>query len=77
MEVGVNKTDAAPVCGLAVFQRVMSGRKQLGAAAGMVATSSGFVAAASPIDQNAARAPLVPWTAFACLLQQEVWRRNR
>eukprot|EP01037_Dinobryon_pediforme_P001392 gene1392-1413_t len=59
------------------FQWVMFGRKRLGAAAGvtagMVATSSGFVAAASQIDRKAAiaAAPLALWTAFACLLQEE------
>lgn len=71
------------VMGVGGFQWVMFGRKKLGAAtgvtAGMVATSAGFVVAAREVDGKAALAgvPLALWTAFACLLQEEVWRRNR
>jgi tryptophan-rich sensory protein len=71
------------VLGVGGFQWVMFGRKSLGAATGvtaaMVATSAGFVVAAQAVDRKAALAgvPLAFWTAFACLLQEEVWRRNR
>jgi tryptophan-rich sensory protein len=51
----------------------------LGVTAGMVVTSAALVGTAATVDRPAAlaTAPLALWVAFACLLQEEVWRRNR
>lgn len=59
------------------------GRRLLGtsviAAAGMAAGTAGYVAAAGPVDRKAALAgvPLALWLAFATVLSEEVWRRNK
>ena len=68
--------------GVGGFSWVLFGRKRLGEAlgvtAGMVATSTAAVGTAAMVDQRAAAAdvPLVAWTLFATLLQEEVWRQN-
>lgn len=70
------------VLGVAGYSWVMFGRKRLGEAtgvtAGMLASSVGAAVAASRVDERAAWAsvPLAAWVSFACLLQEEVWRRN-
>ncbi len=48
------------------------------AAAAMIGTSVGYVAAAAPEDDVAAAAgvPLVAWVSFATLLAEEIWRHN-
>ena len=71
------------VLGVGSFSWVLFGRKRLGEAAGvagaMLASAIGAVAASSEVDRPAALAslPLTGWLAFATLLQEEVWRRNR
>ena len=71
------------VLGVGGFSWVLFGRKRLdealGVTAGMVGTSTGFVVAAASVDRPAAIAgmPLAAWVAFAFVLQEEVWRRNR
>ena len=58
------------------------GRKQLGASLGAVGTllaaSIATVAFGAKVDRIAATAgvPLVAWTAFAGLLNEEIWREN-
>ena len=70
------------VLSVAGYSWVMFGRKRLdeatGVTAGMLASSVGAVAAASQVDERAAwaSAPLAAWVGFACLLQEEIWRRN-
>lgn len=70
------------VLAVAGYSWVMFGRKRLdeatGVTAGMLASSVGAVAAASQVDRRAAWAsvPLAAWVSFACLLQEEIWRRN-
>lgn len=70
------------VLAIAGYSWVMFGRKRLdeatGVTAGMLASSVGAVAAASQVDRRAAWAsvPLAAWVGFACLLQEEIWRRN-
>lgn len=74
---------SANLVGIASFSWVLFGRKQLGEALGVtlgMATASATAAAtASRVDRRAelATLPLVAWTGFAVLLQEEVWRRNR
>ncbi len=69
--------------GICTYSWLMFGRKRLGAGLavtiGMVGSSSALVATAARVRRDAALAgvPLVAWTAFATLLQEEVWRRNR
>ncbi len=48
------------------------------AAAAMIGTSAGYVAAAAREDDIAAAVglPLVAWVSFATLLAEEIWRRN-
>ncbi len=73
----------ANVLGVAGFSWVLFGKKRLGAAtgvtAGMLVTAIGAVATARRVDRPAALAfvPLAAWVAFATVLQEEVWRRNR
>lgn len=73
---------AVNVLAVAGYPWVMFGRKRLdeatGVTVGMLASSVGAVAAASQADQRAAWAsvPLAAWVSFACLLQEEIWRRN-
>jgi tryptophan-rich sensory protein len=73
----------ATLMGVGGFTWVLFGRRRLGQAlgvtAGMVATTSGLVATSAAVDKRAAQAaaPLALWVAFAFLLQEEVWRRNR
>jgi benzodiazapine receptor len=73
---------AANVVGVGSFSWVLFGRKQLGEATGvagaMLASAIGCVAASTEVDRSAALAtvPLTLWTAFATVLQEEVWRRN-
>lgn len=73
---------ALNVLAVAGYSWVMFGRKRLdeaaGVTAGMLASSVGAVAAASQVDSRAAWAsvPLAAWVGFACLLQEEIWRRN-
>lgn len=70
------------VLAVAGYSWVMFGRKRLdeatGVTAGMLASSVGAVAVASQVDKRAAWAsvPLAAWVSFACLLQEEIWRRN-
>jgi benzodiazapine receptor len=70
------------VMGVGSFSWVLFGRKKLGEATGvsgaMLASAVGCVAAAAEVDRNAALAglPLTLWTAFATVLQEDVWRRN-
>jgi translocator protein len=74
---------ALNVLGVGGYSWVMFGRKRLDEATGvtgaMLATSVGAVALASQVDRKAAWAilPLAGWVAFAFILQEEVWRRNR
>ena len=74
---------ALNLVGIAGFSWVLFGRKRLdealGVTAGMVVTSSATVATAALVDRKAAYAgvPLLIWVAFASVLQEEVWRRNR
>jgi tryptophan-rich sensory protein len=74
---------AMNLLGIAGFSWVLFGRKRLGEAlgvsAGMVVTSSAAAATAALVDRPAAAAglPLLAWVAFATVLQEEVWRRNR
>jgi tryptophan-rich sensory protein len=73
----------ATLMGVGGFTWVLFGRRRLGQAlgvtTGMVASTAGLVATASVVDKRAAQAaaPLALWVAFAFLLQEEVWRRNR
>ena len=59
------------------------GRKQPGEALGvsgaMLGSSLALAGTAAQVDKQAAAAsaPLVLWLAFATVLQEEVWRRNR
>jgi translocator protein len=70
------------VAAVAGYSWVMFGRKRLdeatGVTVGMLASSVGAVAAASQVDKRAALAsiPLAAWVSFACVLQEEIWRRN-
>lgn len=74
---------ALNVVGVGSFSWVLFGRRRLDAAtgvsAGMLASGIGTVAAASAVDRPAALAclPLTAWVAFATVLQEEVWRKNR
>lgn len=74
---------AANVLGVGGYSWVMFGRKRLDEATGvtgtMLATSVGAVALSAKVDSRAAWAiaPLAGWVAFAFVLQEEVWRRNR
>ena len=74
---------ASNLLGIAGFSYILFGRKRLdealGVTAGMVVTASATTAAAALVDRKAAYAsvPLLVWVAFAALLQEEVWRRNR
>jgi len=69
--------------GVAGFSWLLFGRKRLGEALGitaaLVGTAAAEAATASRVDRKAALAiaPLVAWVAFASVLQEEVWRRNR
>lgn len=69
--------------GIAGFSWTLFGRKRLDEALGvtgaMVLTASATVAASAMVDRKAASAsiPLLAWVAFAAVLQEEVWRRNR
>ena len=71
------------VLGVGGFTWVLFGRRRLdeatGVTAGMVLTSVGAVMASARVDERAALAgvPLAAWIAFATLLQEEIWRRNR
>jgi tryptophan-rich sensory protein len=73
---------AGDVAGLAGFQPVFFGARQLGAgtavSTGLFASATTTAAASSYTDSVAAvtATPLVLWTAFATLLSEEVWRRN-
>ena len=73
----------ATVLGVGGFSWVLFGRKRtdaaLGVNAAMVGTSVALVASAAETDTPAALAalPLAVWVLFACVLQEEVWRRNR
>jgi benzodiazapine receptor len=73
----------ATVLGVGGFSWVLFGRKRtdeaLGVTATMVGTSVALVASAAEADPPAALAalPLAAWVLFACVLQEEVWRRNR
>ena len=73
----------ATLLGVGGFPFVLFGRRRLGEAlgvtTGMVAATSGLVATSAFVDRRAARAaaPLELWVAFAFVLQEEVWRRNR
>lgn len=59
------------------------GRRALGASAltagAMTGVAGAYLAAAARTDRKAALAglPLIGWLAFATLLAEEVWRRNR
>ena len=70
------------LAGIAGFSWVLFGRKRLDEAFGvtvyMAVSASLAVAAAAQVDRLASLAglPLVGWTTFATLLQEEVWRRN-
>jgi tryptophan-rich sensory protein len=74
---------AATLLGVGGFSWVLFGRKRtdeaLGVNAAMVGTSVALVASAAEVDPPAALAvvPLAAWVLFACVLQEEVWRRNR
>ena len=74
---------AMTLAGLAGFPAVFFARKRLdegtAVAAGMLAAAVCGTLAASRVDRPAAAAnvPLVLWTAFATLLSEELWRRNR
>jgi len=76
-------TWAATVLGVGGFSWVLFGRKRtneaLGVNAAMVGTSAALVASAAEADPPAALAvlPLAAWVVFACVLQEEVGRRNR
>ena len=73
---------SANLAGIAGFSWVLFGRKRLDEALavtlGMATTSALAAATAARVDRRAevATMPLVGWTAFAALLQEEVWRRN-
>ena len=72
----------ANVAGVAIHPWLFFGRKKLGAAtvALTVETAAALtlVATAARVDRLVARGqvPLALWTAFADLLNEEVWRRN-
>jgi tryptophan-rich sensory protein len=74
---------AATLLGVGGFPWVLFGRKRtdeaLGVNAAMVGTSVALVASAAKTDRPAALAvlPLAVWVLFACVLQEELWRRNR
>ena len=71
------------VAGIALFPWAFFGKRDLvgsgAVTAGMLAASSTAVAAASRIDRpaSAALSPVIAWVAFALLLNEELWRRNR
>ncbi len=72
----------ANVAGVALHPYLFFGRKELGPALAELtvetAAAIALVAAASRVDRSVALAqvPLALWTAFADLLNEEVWRRN-
>ncbi len=74
---------ASNLLGIAGFSYFLFGRRRLdealGVTAGMVATASATTMATALVDRKAAYAtlPLLAWVAFAAVLQEEVWRRNR
>ncbi len=74
---------AATLGGLAGYPAMFFGAKQLGSSAavatGMMTATTATAVTATRVDPvaAAAMAPLVVWTAFAVLLSEEVWRRNR
>ncbi len=69
--------------GVGGFSWVLFGRRRtdeaLGVNAAMVGSSVALVVSAAEADPPAALAalPLAAWVVFACVLQEEVWRRNR
>lgn len=71
------------ILGVGGFSWVLFGRRRLdealGVTIGMLGTSTALVTVAAPVDRKAALAnvPLALWVAFASVLQEEVWRRNR
>ena len=73
---------SANLGGIAGFSWIFFGRKQLGEAfgvtLGMTVAASVAAATANRVDRRAGLAtlPLVAYTEFAVLLQEEVWRRN-
>jgi tryptophan-rich sensory protein len=73
----------ATVLGVGGFSWVLFGRRRtdeaLGVNAAMVGSSVALVVSAAEADPPAALAalPLAAWVVFACVLQEEVWRRNR
>ena len=74
---------ALNLLGIAGFSWVLFGRKRLDEAlevtAAMVVTATATSVTAATVDRRAAYAclPLLGWVAFATVLQEEVWRRNR
>ena len=73
---------AANVVAIGTHPYVMFGRKSLGPSTVLltaeVAAAGGMVAAASRVEPAVAfsQVPLLLWTAFADLLNEELWRRN-
>jgi tryptophan-rich sensory protein len=73
-------TNVAMITG---WNKLFSGRHELGAAAvgsaAITATASAYVAAAKPVDRQAAASamPLVAWVGFATVLGTALWRMNR
>ena len=72
----------ANVVAIGTHPYVMFGRRSLGPSTALltaeVAAAGGLVAAASRVDSTVAfsQVPLLLWTAFADLLNEELWRRN-
>ena len=71
------------VIGIGAYPAVFFGRKQpaagLAITGAMLGSAKAQVLAASRVDRPAALAslPFLAWLAFAALLGEEVWRRNR
>ena len=73
---------AANVTAIGAHPYLLFGRKELGASTALltaeVGAAIGLVAASSKVDRSVAfsQVPLLLWTAFADLLNEELWRRN-
>lgn len=69
--------------GIGGWSEVFFGKRAPGwgaiASAALGAGAAGYVAAARPVDRTASRMgiPLVAWVAFATLLSEEIWRKNK
>jgi tryptophan-rich sensory protein len=74
---------AANVAMITGWTRLFFGRHNLGAAAvgsaAIAATATAYVAAAKPVDRQAAASamPLVAWVGFATVLSTAIWKMNR